>query len=70
MSKLSEFGTHIKPDANSITQFEEHWTYTKAERRELVTKAIYEFIIQHLEGYTAMDSLGNCMKEFLEEQGI
>lgn len=66
MKKLSEIGTHYKPEPDSITQFGEYWTLTKDDRRELVTEAIRRW-----EAYK-WHKLGGAkeLEDFCKEQGI
>lgn len=74
MKKLSEIGTHIKPDPNSLTQFEEHWIMTRDERRELV-RAVWEAAVELMLVADANNQLyvsleGDDVEQFIREQGL
>lgn len=64
MKKLSEIGTHCKPDSNSLTQFEPHWMLTKEERIELLKETIHRWERRKWEGHV------RGVSEFLREEGI
>lgn len=67
--KLSEIG---RPVSSNYTPnpSEEYWAYTAKERRELVKQAIYKFMTGPTDTYDLEELLGECVRKFLEEQGI